>query len=61
VRLAKQPGRVTWAGARVLARRHLDGRPHGPAWPHSPGLVCHRHRSALPASRACPQRPRPGG
>jgi transposase len=26
VQLAKQPGRTTWAGARVLVRRHLDGR-----------------------------------
>jgi len=26
VQLAKQPGRPTWAGARVIVRRHLDGR-----------------------------------
>ena len=26
VQLAKQPGRATWAGARVMVRRHLDGR-----------------------------------
>ena len=26
MQLAKQPGRPTWAGARVIVRRHLDGR-----------------------------------
>ena len=26
LQLAKQPGRPTWAGARVTVRRHLDGR-----------------------------------
>ena len=26
VQLAKQPGRPTWAGARVIVRGHLDGR-----------------------------------
>jgi hypothetical protein len=26
VQVAKTPGRPTWAGARVIVRRHLDGR-----------------------------------
>ena len=31
--LAKQPGRRTCAGLRVLVRRHLDGRPWPLRWP----------------------------